>query len=228
MWLCGGEAEFFFSNLHKMNLPVQDREGAVHCAPRMPWKAGFQCAVLPLLLPSLVNASTPPPSPMTAGFVSLILAWSSPKGKSQRELWKVRKRKDGADLDFDQVFCQLEERGEGWMMWSEASEDGEVKLEWKWFSTDECPAENVELVSFSLPHSLCAPAGLTNLFLSFNWLHHPPVKKKLGSKSQTKLTFGALLFLQITFGCPEKCQKEKVAFQTLPYFVKLLCTSNPF
>ena len=211
-----------------MNLPVQDREGAVHCAPRMPWKAGFQCAVLPLLLPSLVNASTPPPSPMTAGFVSLILAWSSPKGKSQRELWKVRKRKNGADLDFDQVFCQLEEREK-----DEWCDLRRLRMgKWNW-NGNGSPPMSVLRKMWSWCLFLClihfAPQQVWPIFfLSLSWLHHPPVKKKLGSKSQTKLTFGALLFLQITFGCPEKCQKEKVAFQTLPYFVKLLCTSNPF
>ena len=48
-------------------------------------------------------------------------------------------------------------------MWSE---DGEVILEvTKWFSTNECPPEDVELVSFPLPYPLCAPTGLSKLFL---------------------------------------------------------------
>ena len=75
MWLCGGEAEFFLQPAQdELTCAGQGGGCAVHCAPRMPWKAGVQGAVLPPLLPSLVNASTPPPSPMTAGFVSPILA----------------------------------------------------------------------------------------------------------------------------------------------------------
>ena len=55
-----------------------------------------------------------------------------------------------------------------------------MKLEWKWFSTDECPAENVELVSFSLPHSLCAPTGLTNLFSLIELAASSSSEKEIG------------------------------------------------
>ena len=76
IWLLGGrerEAGFFLQPKRDELTYAGGQEGAVQC--RATDASESQCAVPPiLLLPSLVNASTPPPSLMFAGFVSLIFA----------------------------------------------------------------------------------------------------------------------------------------------------------